>query len=110
MDREVRSGELFILGQPDAYRFFQTSIDKETAGQGEKYRCQRAAQLGQESDPPHAAEKFLAENSGCNSSPRTDYPVQRPDAEHVIDLELFLLDMKAVDEDHGSDTPGDEGS
>ena len=47
----------------------------------------------------HAAKRCLAENAGRNAAPQAAKPMQRPDAEHIIDLQLFLAPVEAAHED-----------
>ena len=50
--------------------------------------------------PPRAGK---AEDAGGDAAPGAAQPVQRPDAEHVVDLEPLLGQGEAVNEDDAGD-------
>ena len=99
VNRDVSPLELLFLAEPDADRLVENAVHDKPAGQGEYYGRQAAGQLGDEADPAQAPQGLLPKDTGGDTAPGTDHAMQRPDAEHIVDLQVFLLVMKTVDKD-----------
>lgn len=85
VDGNVRPFILLFVAEADADGFRKDAVDEEPVGQGKEDGGDGPPQLGDQRYSPHAAEELLPEDAGGDSSPRADDPVERPDAEDVID-------------------------
>ena len=108
MDAEVGAVELFFLVEADADQFLDRAIDDEAAGEGDADAEQCADELRHEADATDAAQCFGAEDTRCDAAPRATQAVQRPHAEHVVDLPAILREGEHDDEQGTGDAADDE--
>jgi hypothetical protein len=87
---------------------FQRAIDDEAADHGHRDAHQRADQLRHEGNAAQPAQRLHAEDAGGDAAPGAAQAVQRPDAEHVVDLPAVLRQGKQVDEQAARHRAGDE--
>ncbi len=108
MNGEVRPPELVLGIEPDADRRLERAVDREPPGEREHDARAGADHLGRETDPAHAAQRRLAENAAGDPAPGPAQAVERPDAEHVVDLETVLGEREGPHEQRARDRAGDQ--
>ena len=106
VDRKVRSGKFLFLGESDSDRFGKDAINDEAVCQGKDDGGNASQQLGDKGHSAQPAQFLVAENSGSYSTPGADDSMEWPDAQDIVDTEFLLFNVKAVDKDQGSDSPG----
>ncbi len=81
----------------------QHAVDHEAAEQGPGHAHGGADQLGGEAHAAQAAQGLLAEDAGGDAAPGAAQAVQRPDAQHVVDLPVVLREREHPDEQAAGD-------
>src|SRR5574340_10039 len=94
VDRQVRAVEFLFRLQPDAGELLHRAIYRIAARERNRYPEQRAAQLRHEAHAADAAERLEAEDAGSDAAPRAAQAMQRPHAEHIVDLPAVLRQRK----------------
>src|SRR5689334_5695953 len=97
---KVSTGMLFFLVQPDADGFAQKTIDHKTADQGKDNGQEAAGKLGNEGYATHAAQGLLAEDARVYASPFAGNTMLRPEPQHIVDPQLFLFYMEAINKNN----------
>ncbi len=90
VDGEVGAVEFLFGVEADTEGLFQHAIDHEAADQGHCDAHQRADDLRGQRHPAQPAQRLHAENARGNAAPGATQAVQRPDAQHVVDLPAVL--------------------
>ena len=106
MDRQVGALIfLFICQAQPGYRL-DHAVHQQTTGKGDDHTGQRANQLRHEAHAAQTAQRFGAKDTGRQAAPHTAQAVQRPDTQHVINLEAVLGQDKGPDKQATSDRTG----
>src|SRR3569832_2148947 len=94
VDAEIGAGVFLFLAQTQTERGLQTAIDDTAAGQ----RAQHA----------ESAQRRTAEKARGDAAPHAAQAVQRPYAEHVVDLPFVLGEGEGPDEQRPGHRAGDQ--
>jgi hypothetical protein len=108
VDGEVGAVE-FVFGiEADADEGFQRAIDQQAAAEGDDDAQRGAGELAHEGDAAEPAQRLGAEDAGGDAAPGAAQAVQRPDAEHVVDLPAVLRQREHHDEEAAGDAADDQ--
>src|SRR3546814_8079981 len=102
---------MFFLGR-EAYADVsaEQAIDGKACDQRIGRARQRAEKLAPKGDAADAAKACQPEDAAGDAAPEAANAMQRPDAEHVVDLELALAPLKHRHEEQTGDAAGDESA
>src|ERR1039457_5464303 len=90
MDAQIRAVKFFLSAQAYADQLLQHAIDQIAAGKSDRHTEQRAAQLRHEAHAASAAKRLEAKYPCGYPAPCAAQTMQRPHAEHVVDLPAVL--------------------
>ena len=108
VDAQVRPLVFLFLIEAQAENQLQRAVDRKTAGQRDGDAENGHHQLRHEGDAAGAAQGLAAEDPGGNPAPGAADAVQRPDAEHVVDLPAILGQREHDDEQRTGDGANDQ--
>ena len=105
IDRSAPSNSSSCVSRRPTKRL-SSAVDDEAAGQAPGDRAQRADRLRRQRDAAQAAQRLLPEDARGDAAPGAAQAVQRPHAQHVVDLPAVLRQREHAHEDRARDRAG----
>src|SRR5690242_12025317 len=96
MDGQVGAVELLFRIKTDADGALDAGIHDKATDHGDQDAEQGANQLAGQADAAQASEGVIAKDAGGNAAPGATQAMQRPHAEHVVDLPAVLRHGKEL--------------
>src|SRR4051812_17176448 len=96
VDCQIGAAPLLLVGESDADEAPHQGVECESRHKSEAGDADRTEDLRQGRNATHAAELGQAEDAGSDTAPEAAEAVQRPDPEHVVDLEPLLGEGEAA--------------
>ena len=90
MNGQIGAVILLLLAQAYANKRLEHPVHRKAAEQGHGDPGQAAKQLAGNAHAAETAPQWLAEDTAGNAAPYAAQAMQRPDAQHIIDLPFDL--------------------
>ncbi|RMP71976.1 hypothetical protein ALQ17_05320 [Pseudomonas fluorescens] len=108
MDRQVCAVILLFLAQAQPVHALDHAVHQQAAGQRDQHAKGGADQLADQADTAQATQCRLAEDAAGNAAPHPTQTMQRPHAQHVVDLPAILGGDKEPYKQTTGDGPCDQ--